>query len=71
MLSFRSAVAASYAMFTGWLIGRFQTGKVSNLAYPDDMPRLFSWYSCDRHTAIFPLPGPGAVTTTRGLVVST
>ncbi len=58
-------------MFTGWFSGRFQTGNVSNLAYPAETPLRFSWYSCDRQTAIFPLPGPGAVTTTSGLVVTT
>ena len=46
-------------------------GNVSNLAYPALVPRLYSWYSWERHTAILPLPGPGAVTTTSGLVVST
>ena len=39
----KSAVADSYATFTGWLIGKFQTGKVSNFAYPAFMPRLWSW----------------------------
>ena len=29
-----------------------------------------SKYSCDRQVAILPLPGPGAVTTTSGRVVS-
>ena len=46
-------------------------GKVSNFAYPAFTPRWFSWYSWLKHTAIFPLPGPGAVTITSGLLVLT
>ena len=42
LTSFRSAVAASYARLTGWESGRFQIGKVSNLAYPAWIPRLLS-----------------------------
>ena len=49
----------------------FQIGKVSHFAYPDSIPRLWSWYSCDRQVAILPEPGPGAVTTTRLRLVST
>ena len=48
----------------------FQIGNVSNLAYPALIPLLCSWYNCERHVAIFPLPGPGAVITTSGLSVS-
>ncbi len=59
------------SMFTGCLSGRLHTGKVSNLAYPASIPRLCSLYSWLRHTAILPLPGPGAVTMTSGRVVST
>ena len=34
LTSFKSAVAASYAILTGCLSGKFHTGNVSNLAYP-------------------------------------
>ena len=68
--SLRSAVAASYARLTGCLSGIFHIGNVSNLAYPASIPFLCSCYNCERHVAIFPLPGPGAVITTKGLSVS-
>ncbi len=57
-------------MLTGCVSGRFHTGKVSYFAYPATTPLLCSWYICDRHVAILPEPGPGAVTTTSGRVVS-
>lgn len=38
-------------------------------AYPALMPCKCSWYNCDKQVAIFPEPGPGAVTTTNGLEV--
>ena len=56
-------------MFTGWLSGKLQTGKVSYFAYPAFTPFLYSWYNWDKHVASFPLQGPGAATTTKGLVV--
>ena len=66
-----SAVAASYATFTGWLSSRFQMGNVSNFAKPALTPLFLSWYTIDMANDIFPLPGPGAVTMTMGLSVGT
>ena len=57
-------------MFKGCFNGTFHTGNVSNLEYPAVFPLLNSWYSWLKHVASFPLPGPGAVTTTIGFVVS-
>ena len=70
MTSFKSTVAASYAIFKGCFNGTFQTGNVSNLEYPTSFPLLFSWYNWLKQVPSFPLFGPGAVTTTIGFVVS-
>ena len=70
LTSFRSAVAASYATLTGCFKGIFQIGKVSNFAYRAFLPRMYSWYSCDRLVASLPLPPPGPVTTIKGFVTS-
>ena len=56
-------------MFNGCFNGTFHTGNVSNLEYPATFPLLFSWYNWLKHVASLPLPGPGAVTTTIGLLV--
>ena len=61
-MSFKSAVAASYAIFKGCFNGKFQTGKVSNFAYPAKTPLLCSWYSWLKHVASFPEPAPAAFT---------
>ena len=48
----------------------FQIGNVSNLAYLTFLPNLCSWYNWERQVANLPLPPPGAVITTKGLVTS-